>query len=1086
MKKKILAGLLIITLTALLVGPAQTQEIISVTPSSGFAGETAYPVIVCNNAQLLANFESIAIGDPSLVQVLSVEVKSNFELEVIIDISPLAAPDEFMDIIIYLNDGNSIQKEDAFLTKAVGDFEVMLTVIHVDPLYLSAFDPGDPQNSPLLFTVQLMNEWKDLENVRIEFIVENPDYGQLGNATKIFDTGIPKGLPYLVFDNRDFDEYEINSDALDLLDEAMQTGLLPPGVYNYYITVYANDSLIGQDEGINVTTNILTAIDLIGPGSPLGEQPTTIFSPTPYFQWFSSATSFDLALYEVMEGQYSPDEIISNLPEFEETGLGTTQLLYPGYAEILEPGKTYAWQVKAYFDGSMGLETIYSDVFWFQYQYQEGVGYELDYIEVGPEGSIVGINESNQYYAIGYDQFGNPEGIDPNWHVVPSSAGTIDENGNFTAGSEGGVAAVVASYGGLQEYTTALISETVPQDYEFGMASLANDMFCLHAQCENDVYISKQTGEYWPDCEGVGTKTTDRYEHGCVTITNEGPIFYGVIPNDFCIGKSTTKSWEGWGHPDVDMGPPPGESEPAMLKLDYDVHYSRPVEFLGGVEIPCGVIYSEVVEGGYSCSTCVFHEPAEIGFHDLIHKTGAITVNFNVHSLNINVPNVCFETGKSKTVFAETYPTDKGMVSWEPQSNEITIVAENRTATVTGNTPGIYPVTATLNVLGVTYKTEFTVTVCEVDLIDENPGAIGTLVGTEREKFTFKNYTAKVLPMGTEANVSVLFGDVELDKTLVKDGDKISVWMKPNEKYGLRITHECNDSIYKDIGKKSEVYVTITKSKYHVVLRANEVHFKCSASGSPKGGEYVWDINGLSATGKNVSVTLEACDWNYSEGDNIPIKVTYIKDGESAYDDELIKVNPLPSELEASGAIGLSRVNANMRIACHARAYPYGGVYSWEIRGKSYNGGNEPESIIDLYFKPHEWDYVNGEMIPVTATYIVCGDTLTKEFILQAIPRFKVEVTKKKIQGDVQSGDLTVECEAEAIPPGGNFKWDIGGKIAYGKTVSVLIDVCDWDYKNGQNIPIKVEYITTKGRTEAETSVYAKKLPYSYHFARCD
>ena len=465
MKKQILTGFLAI-ITAMFVNPALTQEIISVTPSSGFAGETAYPVIVCNNTQLVSDFDYIEIGDPTLIQVLSAEVKNNFELEVIIDISSLAPPDELQDITIYLNDGSSIQKENAFLTKATGDFEVMLTVIHVDPLYLSAFDPDVPQNSPLLFTVQLMNEWKDLENVSVEFIVENPDYGELGRANKLYDTGIPKGLPYLVFDNRDFDEYEINSGALELLDEAMQSGLLPAGVYNYYINVYAGDSLIGEDQGANVTTNMLTAIDLIGPGSSLDMSPETVFTPTPYFQWFSAASAYDFALYEVMEGQTSPDEITSNLPEFEVTSLGITELLYPAYAELLVEGKTYAWQVKAYFDGSMGQEVIFSDVFWFQYQSGDG-NPEIDHIEVGPEGSIVQINGSSEYSALSYNYMNIPTQIEPEWTVVPSSAGTIDENGLFTAG--------ITLYGGdhatLASNVTASTGGEITSYYNLNISS---------------------------------------------------------------------------------------------------------------------------------------------------------------------------------------------------------------------------------------------------------------------------------------------------------------------------------------------------------------------------------------------------------------------------------------------------------------------------------------------------------------------------------------------------------------------------------------------------------------------------------------
>jgi hypothetical protein len=1024
MKKKNLAGFLMIIMAALLANPALTQEIVSVTPSSGFVGETAYPVIVCNNTQLVSDFDYIEIGDPALIQVLSAEVINNFELEVIIDISPFTEPDEFRDITIYLNNGSSIHKENAFLTKAAGDFEVMLTVIHVDPLYLSAFDPAAPQNSPLLFTVQFMNEWKNLDNARVEFIVENPDYGELGTAEKFYETGIPKGLPYLVFDNRDFDEYEINSDALELLDEAMQTGLLPAGVYNYYINVYSNDSLIGQDQGANVTSNLLTAIDLIGPGSPVGGQPPVVFSPAPYFQWFSSATSFDFTLYEVMEGQYSPDEITSNLPEFEETGLGTSELLYPGYAEILVPGKTYAWQVKAYFDGSMGVETIYSEVFWFQYESGGISGF--DHIEIYPDGSIVNVSESAQYNAIGFDQFNNPQQINPNWQVVPSSAGTIDENGLFTAGSDRGVAAIVASYAGFQEYTTVLISEIVPSDFEFGMPALANDMFCLDKHCENDVYISKQTEEYWPDCDGVGTKTTDRYEHGCVTITNTGPIHYGVIPNDFCIGTSTTKSWEGWGHPDIDLGPSPGKSLPASLILDYDVHYSRPTEFPGGVEIPCGVINSEVVEGGYSCNSCGFHLP-DGGNHDLIHKTGTITVNFIVHSIKIEVPSVCTGVGKQITVNAETYPIDMGEVTWETQDNDLIIHADNKNATIMGNKPGVYTIIAKLNIHGVTYKSEFTVTVCEVDLITKDPEIFYKKIGLPGEReYSYKDYIAKVLPEGTEANVSVRFGDVKLDKTHVTNGDKITARIKDNTKYGLRITHECNDNIFKDVGNK-DLSVIIKKTEVSINKETGLLTIKCSATGSPAGGDYHWNIKGISKTGKNITYSFNRKQWDIKEGEEISVSVTYIKGVENASDETTVQAPPILS-VEITKVRGrTNKRRGKVTIDCEAEGLPKGGIYTWEI-GERNARGKKVHIVLDRC----DWDALGGR-IPIKVKYTVAGMSVTDRYSIQVAP-LKFHLTlKKRIR--VNKNRHKKRLTAVFRPAGCEVKWIKSGDCIQKKRI---------------------------------------------------
>jgi hypothetical protein len=1021
MKKKILAGFVLIIMTILIVNPAHTQEIVSVTPNNGYVGQTAYLVIVCTNTQLMTGFSSIEIGDPSQIQVISATVKNNYELEVIINILPNAQPDEYQDIIIYLSNGGIIQKENAFLTKATGDFDVMLTVIHVDPLYLSAFDPDQPQNSPLLFNVQLMNEWKVLDNLRVEFIVENPDYGELATANKFFTDDIQPGLPYVVFDNREFDEYSINSDALDLIDDAMQTGLLPAGQYIYYINVYAGDSLIGQDQGANVTSNILTSIELIGPGNSLDMSPETIFTPTPYFQWFSAASTYDFTLYEVMDGQTSPDEITSNLPVYEVSDMGIAELLYPTFAELLVEGKTYAWQVKAHFDGSMGQEVIYSDVFWFVYQ--GGGNLIYDHIEVKPGGSIVIVDESAQYFALGYE-FNNilPDTLNPVWQVVPSSAGTIDVNGLFTAGETPGIAAVVASWDGLQEYTTVLISEIAPQDYEFGIEKLFKDLFCLkqvknsEKACEYYMFISKQTNEYWPNYKGLGTKTTDRYEHGCVKISNEGPILYGVLPNDKCIGTNTTKFWEGWVHPDVPEGPPPGESENASLIFDYDVHYSRPVEFSGGVNFQCGAIYLEEPEGGYDCTNCPFHSNG--GHHVLIHKTGAITANFTVYSINIEVPNVCAEVGKPITITAETYPSDMGEVTWETQGNDIIIDADNRNATITGNKPGVYTIIAKLNINDVTYKTEFTVTICEVDL--ETDGPLGMRIGGRF--IAFQTFKAKVLPEGTKANISVRLGDVELSKAIVSNGDRVTVKMKDDTRYGLRITHDCNDSIFKDVGEK--LSVKITKAVLSVNKKNGLLTINCSAEGSPKGGVYKWNINGRIINGKDPELKFNVTQWDFKNGQDIPINVTYFVLGVNISASTVLKAPSIMSVKIINAEGHSKRRTKSVTVNCEAKGLPEGGVYMWTIGDKKRIGGKKVQVVL----KDLEWNAITG-IIPVKIEYTLKGKSVTAKTNIKVKPlklRFRLYVKRKMLINPIRRKRL----DAVFAPEGCEVTWSkVGGCI---------------------------------------------------------
>ncbi|NTW33641.1 MAG: hypothetical protein HGB12_13650, partial [Bacteroidetes bacterium] len=181
----------------------------------------------------------------------------------------------------------------------------------------------------------------------------------------------------------------------------------------------------------------------------------------------------------------------------------------------------------------------------------------------------------------------------------------------------------------------------------------------LYAQIA--LYVSKQTNEFTQH-SGSDSKTTDKYEHGTVTInlnpSSDCPITYTLTPNDFSINVNETKSWQGVVKPDLSHIPTPGTSANASINGDYDVHFSRPEGGSGGS-----------IEGGYDCGKCPVHTSG--GHHDLIHKTGTITKDFVVHSVLVDIPDSIPCNDGIATLNATYYPAG-GTLEWTTPSGTLT------------------------------------------------------------------------------------------------------------------------------------------------------------------------------------------------------------------------------------------------------------------------------------------------------------------------------------------------------------------------------------------------------------------------------
>ena len=162
------------------------------------------------------------------------------------------------------------------------------------------------------------------------------------------------------------------------------------------------------------------------------------------------------------------------------------------------------------------------------------------------------------------------------------------------------------------------------------------------------MYVSKQNGSATPPYFGGYSKTTDRYEHGNVSLTTQGPITYTVNPADLSIGTNSSVAWTGSLGVDVAASPAPGNSADASISADYSVFYSH---YCGSSA--CG-------SNSYSCPGCAAHTGP--GYHEIVNPTGNETVNFIIYSIKATIGDInCSDS--IVTLHADVFPYG-GTLTW--------------------------------------------------------------------------------------------------------------------------------------------------------------------------------------------------------------------------------------------------------------------------------------------------------------------------------------------------------------------------------------------------------------------------------------
>jgi len=440
--------LLSISLALLLSNPVFAQgEIITVNPPSAFVGETMHLIIQGDGTNFIEGKTDIEFVSCQ-VKVNSILVSNSTILTVSVNIDKDAQAG-FCKFIV--TSGFEEYTGEFEIIKLQQEVEATITIFPVQSIYVADYDLTNLRNLPLLFNIIVYTAGH--EQLKVVGELSHEKYGMLAIADKqMNDLG-----SIVSFDNREFDSYDLTETSDELIEAIPGNGTLPPGIYECNLFVYGkNNELVAKTETAFYLPEPTSAIDLVGPGTSVGSSPDILYSGTPYFEWFCNSDRYDFSLYEVRKDQFSAEDITNNLPVFEMKDIVGNSFLYPNYAEQLKVGRTYAWQIVTKIPTSAGLNEIYSEVFWFNFDKINDfeLNNEIISINIEPDDIDLFPGDSVQIIVSGFDQKGNSFPIDCELKVIPSKGGTLNNNGWFVAGKITTTIAVMASCKDKEDYIT--------------------------------------------------------------------------------------------------------------------------------------------------------------------------------------------------------------------------------------------------------------------------------------------------------------------------------------------------------------------------------------------------------------------------------------------------------------------------------------------------------------------------------------------------------------------------------------------------------------------------------------------------------
>lgn len=474
--KKLFNTLLILFALAIPASLSAQGVISSVVPNSA-AGGTTVDIVIKGAGTKFTDKSEIFLGTTKL-PVLSIAVPDPETIKLKLDIPMVPAQDYPLTVV---SPDGGVTTAYAFKVFEPGkEVNVVVNVVPIQSINMADLDPANPANAPMLFTVSLFNDGAQRNNCKIVMTLSGELNNLIGSASRKGLNILPNGI--LSFSNKDFTDYSVNTSNAAFFEKAIKAGALPADVYTYQIDLFdEKGNKIGSGSGKNTIFNQITKPELISPGNDFSRPQEGLRNKQPLFQWFSQGNDFEFSLYMINPGQSTAEEITLNRPVFRQSGIKTTSFQYPAGAEMLEEGKSYAWQIKYNTIGASGVNQIASEVYWFKFSASGPAPVVVGDIKLTPEDCYININSPKQFTAQVFGTNNEPlKGQTIEWKVIPSDAGSIDPYGMFTASGKTGSCAVVARVGEVQEYATVNVVNINGSDWS--MKELLQKLFGLPAQ----------------------------------------------------------------------------------------------------------------------------------------------------------------------------------------------------------------------------------------------------------------------------------------------------------------------------------------------------------------------------------------------------------------------------------------------------------------------------------------------------------------------------------------------------------------------------------------------------------------------------
>ena len=226
--------------------------------------------------------------------------------------------------------------------------------ISVDPttrtyniLYPAYFNPEEPENQPLIFTVSF-GFTGDPVNYEIRCTMQWQDKVAYADLLPDIPDELPSQITNAGLINTDPAGFSIDQTFEHFLeeieDQIIETGRMPDG--NYYFEVACYQPGHAGQEGYEISNKVFAtliirspiSISLITPGNPIGLGPAPISDNYPNFIWFSNLFEYTIKVFEI-DGEYTTPEEIELLDPYFEDSCTITSYLYPTDAPDLMLGR---------------------------------------------------------------------------------------------------------------------------------------------------------------------------------------------------------------------------------------------------------------------------------------------------------------------------------------------------------------------------------------------------------------------------------------------------------------------------------------------------------------------------------------------------------------------------------------------------------------------------------------------------------------------------------------------------------------------------------------------------------------------------